>query len=256
MKKLMMFAAAMTIVGGAYAQCSDPEIILGNCMMTYNVKMNLRTVSGKAFAGATIKDPCGETEEIAGTCIRYPKVGLVLEGYLFLCVCDCEALGEATECELFLGNKKLRSMLSISEFGFDWIHILGNGKQAEASWGLLTDGDFTDQIGPLALQGTGFGAFNKKNQVFTSFSGGTTGWLLEPRCLSSCDNASYWLCDGLLDEEEPSVIYGTWAMKLNTKLSGSKAGNNFGSVVKLAFPTWALEQIDFDCIDVEEGNGY
>jgi len=120
MKKLMMFAAAMTIVGGAYAQCADP--VLENCMAVYNVKMNLKTVAFKGKA-----QECDDA-----ICVRYPKVGLVLDGYLILCSCDCDGLTDADNATIFLGNKKLQSVLINDTFAFDWLHVLGNGKQAEA----------------------------------------------------------------------------------------------------------------------------
>ena len=253
MKKLMMFAAAMTIVGGAYAQCSDPDPIDSDCMLTYNVKMNLKTVSGKAYKG-TVSNPCADDMPVSA-CIRFPKVGLALDGYLFVCGCDCDDLADTEDCFIFLGNKKLQTTLNVDEFGFDFVHILGNGKSAEASWALYTDGDFKELIGPLQMIGTGFGTFNPKlnNGVFTSFSGATVGWIMEPICILSkdCDVADYYLCDGTLENEDPSILYGTWAMKLNTKFSGRKAGSNISALLRAAFPTWAYNQFStsgaFDC---------
>jgi|GEM_PF-2019769 len=251
MKKLMMFAAAMTIVGGAYAQCSDPDPIDRDCMLTYNVKMNLRTVTGKGATTVVGGSACTDGDIVSG-CIRYPRVGLVLEGYLFVCGCECDDLVEA-EC-LLLGNKKLRTTLTDVDFAFDFIHILGNGKSAEASWALEADGDFEGLIGPLSLAGTGFGTFNPKRGVFTSFSGATVGYLEEPICIAfnDCVPAFYWLCDGELDDADPSIIYGTWGMKLNTRLSGWTPGSNTSAVLMAAFPTWAYNQFlasgAFDCI--------
>jgi len=247
MKKLMMFAAAMTIVGGAYAQCSDPDVIDTDCLLTYNVKMNLRTVTGKAVKGTISQDLCSDGVAVAG-CVRIPKVGLGLQGYLFVCDCGCEALGDSDDTLLFLGNSKLKTTLFTDEFEFDWMHILGNGKSSETSWTLTTDGDYRDVIGPMSLWGTGFGTVGVKQgvTVFTGFSGGVVGFLAEPRCLAAgannCEIAGYWLCDGELEFDDPSVIYGTWAMKLNPKLSGIKAGSNFSAVLRKAFPGWAYAQ--------------
>ena len=249
MKKLMMFAAAMTIVGGAYAQCNDPEIILGDCMLTYNVKMNLRTVTGKGYK-AIQQNVCKE-DEVEGGCIRFPRIGLTLDGYLFYCNCDCDLVD--ADC-LALGNKKLQTMLTGVDFAFEFIHILGNGKSAEASWALETTGDAKGLIGPIELAGTGFGTFNTKNNIFTGFSGMTVGYLAEPQCiaLNDCEPAFYWLCDGTMDNEDASIIYGTWGMKLNTKFSGLKPAGNIGTLLKAAFPAWAYAQFDameaFDCL--------
>jgi len=300
MKKLMMFAAAMTIVSGAYAQCSDPDIdpTFLSCITTYNVKMNLRTVSGKAFKSDTIVDTglCSDDLSVSVSgCIRVPKVPLVLDGYLIVCGCDCDALRQADTCWLFLGSKKLQSVLVTTEdsdasFAFDWIHQIGaNGKSAETSWSLLTgvaeedgeiyDGDYRSLIGRLSLVGTGFGTYNMKHDLFTSFSGGTVGWLFEPRCLlkKDCVPAGYFDCfeyfSGLTedgdwigpDEElfQPGAIYGTWAMKLNTKLSGRYDDEKFGvsTLLRKMFPAWAYSQYlqlnAFECLfdtSIDTGN--
>jgi len=245
MKKLMMFAAAMTIVGGAYAQCGDPDPIDRDCMLTYNVKMNLRTVTGRALKHVTAPDLCGEGT-VTGGCVRFPKVALTLEGYLFVCGCECDMLEEADETWLFLGNKKLQTTLQLGSFEFEFLHILGNGKSAEAAWTLEVDDDNKGLIGPFDLTGTGFGTFNTKQNLYTAFSGGTVGYLYVPQCIApgaqSCETAGYWICDGSFEFEDASVIYGTWGMKLNTKLSGYVAGANTSAMLRKAFPTWAYTQ--------------
>jgi len=234
MKKLMMFAAAMTIVGGAYAQCSDP--VLENCMAVYNVKMNLKTVGFKTGKLNSCDD---------AMCVRWPKVGLVLEGYMVLCSCDCDGLTDADNATLFLGNKKLQSVLLNDTFAFDFLHVLGNGKQAEASWTYLSDTDYREIIGPMQLQGTGFGTFSPKYSTYTAFSGGVTGHLLNPRCTADCadfENSFYWLCDGTEDDSDASVIYGTWGMKVNTKATGYKYSGRTSQVMRALMPAWAFNQ--------------
>ena len=45
MKTLMLFAAALMVVGGAFAQCSDP--VVSNCSLVYDFKASLKTTKGK-----------------------------------------------------------------------------------------------------------------------------------------------------------------------------------------------------------------
>lgn len=240
MKKLLMFAAAMTIVGGAYAECSDPDPVDSNCVAVYNVKMNLKTTTGKAYSSKTYNaSDCSELE--VGGCVRFPKAGLVLEGYLIICDCTCAGMEEADEDTLFIGNKKLQSVIIPDSFGFDFLHILGNGKSAETSW-KLEGADYTGQIGPLALTGAGFGTYSTKYNVYSSFSGAAVGTLAEPVCLGECEAAGYWLCDGSFETTDPSVLFGTWGMKLNTKYSGAKYASNITALYNALFPAWAYNQ--------------
>ena len=225
MKKLMMFAAAMTIVGGAFAQCAVVEP--GHCAMVWSVKMNLRTVTGKASSTTTVNSQDCTVDE-AALCIRYPNFAYAVQGYLVTedCECTCDALNDATA---YLWATRLKSELVVTSW--DWsLHVLGKQNTAEASW-VLEGTD--DLIGDMTLAGAGFGTFKKTNifgsdvtGTFTALAGTVVGTLDEPTCVDACSPAAYWFCEDLstTDDSEPGVIFGTWNVKFS--LAGSKAVAN------------------------------
>ncbi|MCL2104975.1 MAG: hypothetical protein FWH21_07990 [Kiritimatiellaeota bacterium] len=216
MKKLMMFAAAMTIVGGAFAQCTPTQL---DCALVYNVKLNLKTSMGKV-AGGSLASLCSPTVTTVA-CIRYPNYSYVIDGYIAICECECDSL--ADNAEVFSWNTKLRSIDPISVWEFDTLHVIGNQTQAETTWGMTG----TDEIiGDFSLTGAGFGKFKKSGvQYFTSFSGYAAGQLDQPVCLinDNCDPAGYWYCDDLtangFDDSEEAPLFGTWAIKFNAAAS-------------------------------------
>ncbi|MCL1921157.1 MAG: hypothetical protein FWG50_08800 [Kiritimatiellaeota bacterium] len=229
MKKLMMFAAAMTIVGGAYAaptngDGSDGCSLSLDCegALVYNVKMNLRTVSGKAGKTSHAISACEIGTDV--TCIRYPNFPYQVLGYLVACDCACDAIADA---EAVLWSPRLKSTL-LGEFDWELLHVLGTKKQAEAFW---TFEGTDNYLGPMELVGAGFGSYSASfskffGRPYLGFSGYVVGQLAEPVCLGvaavedGCEPAFYWFCeDMVLDNTEPSIIYGSWAMKLNTAAS-------------------------------------
>ena len=242
MKKLMMFAAAMTIVGGAFAECEIPEIT-GTCALVYNVKMNLRTVYGKASSGQIANAATCEVDEFTA-CIRYPNLKYSVQGYLFTCDCECDAI---TEANSVLGGVNIKSALWVDEWEWELLHVLGNQTKAEAYW-TLTGAD--SKMGPLTLTGAGFGSYSKKSSLFTSFSGTVVGQLLEPKCVAACEDAYYFWC-GTLEEDntEASIIYGTWGMKLNSSYSKAYAKNQ--NLPATALPAWYYSELALMDVEIE-----
>ena len=233
MKKLMMFAAAMTIVGGAFAQCViQPDV---ECAMVYNVKMNLRTVSGKTTTVITGSASDCDLGTEAG-CVRYPNFPYAVQGYLVTtdCDCTCDAISSA---EAFLWAPRLKSTLA-GEFDWAILHVLGKQNTAEAAWEFE---GIDSVLGPMTLAGAGFGSYSKTAAygvgAYSAFSGSVVGALEEPACIADCLFAAYWLCDdlGTALEDDAGIIYGTWAMKLNA--SASKA---YSKGARIPVPAWYL----------------
>jgi hypothetical protein len=121
--------------------------------------------------------------------------------------------------------------LQDAAFTWEFLHVLSRGQnRAEALWTF----EATDSvIGDLELRGAGFGNYSRTAVwgmgAFTSFSGMAVGTLAEPTCISAtlCAPAAYWECDDLttLLTDDPAVMYGTWAMKLNAAASKKYAAN-------------------------------
>jgi hypothetical protein len=101
MKKLMMVAAAMTIAGGAFAQCGydpqQPGPQPGSCALVYSMKLSAKTTVAKYLQGQIVSGSgtvCGYGQAAstnAPVIYRTPaKIGL--QGYWLNCSCDCTEL--------------------------------------------------------------------------------------------------------------------------------------------------------------------
>jgi len=220
MKKLMMFAAAMTIVGGAFAADCAPET--KPCALVYYVKMNLRTSMGKG--GTTTSGSICEPGVTAIACVRFPNYPYVINGVIATCDCLCDSFLSADAC---LWDPKFKTPVAIDEWTWT-IHVIGNKRTAEAYWDLAASDVAVG--GAFELFGAGFGAFNGK--YYTAFSGYAAGTLDNPICQRTlgtgndaidCASAGYWDCvEGNLvapGELEPAPLFGTWAIRLNPTAS-------------------------------------
>ena len=204
MKKLMMFAAAMTIVGGAYASCADPEV--GECAYVYDLKISIKTTG--PLAGEAVSVPCGD--DIAAGCYR--KIGKAsLKGYIYTCDCTCEDMKSGT---LILWDTKAKDYV-IEEGALTWeiLSTIGkSNKDAEGYWTLETDG--------ATLAAAGFGKWDQKADRLSSMSGNIVGKLVAPECEgdAECVASVSFPCN-LEAAEEQTIGYGTWSIKYNSSKS-------------------------------------
>ena len=208
MKKLMMFAAAMTIVAGAYASdcgdCTDDC----SCSLVYEFKASLKTTIAKG-----ISDSC------SSSCYR--KCGSAkLKGYLYFCgLCDCEAFAgmkfvaqETKSDDFVFGN---------SESGVDitWniLNVIGKSdSDVEGHWSV------SDSDSGWSFTAAGCGKYDTKNDRLKSISGDLVGMGPGPSCELSCDDSSLstvtLLCDVSSDTEN-TIAYGSWSIKYHKKYS-------------------------------------
>ncbi len=228
MKKLMMFAAAMTIVGGAFAQCADIPVVTNNCALVYDVKLSVKTTVPKAIAGSTINVPCADEETVAEVCYRTPG-SLTLKGYLQACACDCESFLAAT---LTLWDTHAKAYVTVDSFAWDFLNVIGKkNTEAEGAW--------TMEIAGGTLYGAGFGKWDGKATParLSSMSGNFAGSVSAPQCDSeiTCDAAIAYPC-GNFDQGSSTLetaAYGTWSIKYNKSLSKKEAAGE-----ELPFPNY------------------
>ena len=227
MKRLVMIVAAMTIVGGVYAQSSCCDDC--GCALVYDFKAALKT-----GAARSLKDPC--SPQCLRTCSK-----LSLVGYFFNCEeCDCEAFKAMTFTAV---NKKSRT------YYFDgvtptWTLLNQMGRrntEIEALWSAegtlisVANCEETDTSRTIELTFAGCGKIRRSSNcgvdgTIASISGMVVGSGTGPYCKGSCDPCGdtvedsmslvYPLCDA--DDPEPdvdTVYYGTWAMRYNAKKS-------------------------------------
>ena len=210
MKKLMMFAAAMTIVGGAYAStcgdCTDDC----SCSLVYDFKASLKTTTAKDASSS-----CAE--------LCYRKCGSVsLKGYFFLCGdCTCESFAQM----LFVAAEKKSKdyVVGSADEGVapTWNilnHIGKKENELEASWSVEGNNGWT-------WTAAGCGKYDLKNDRVASISGSLVGQKDAPACgPAACEDTgvgatAFPLCTEEGDDTLPTVVYGSWSMKYNSKLS-------------------------------------
>jgi len=256
MKKLMMFAAAMTIVGGAFAQNCAP--VQRTCALVYYVKMNLRTSMGKGGVVGNNANVCAPgTAAIA--CVRVANYPYVINGIIYTCDCTCDSIGNALDNDGFvLWDPKWHTTVFIDSW--TWTsHVIGKKTSAEVYWTLnaIEDRAVSANIdNAFTLYGAGFGVYN--GHYYTGFSGYAAGTLMDPICQSvnisedddGCARAGYWYCDdGALlsadtedDDLEPAPLFGKWAIKLNAAASKRYLAN-----ATLPVPNYvSWEQVEVD----------
>jgi len=199
MKKLMMIAAAMTIVGGAYAQCSDP--VDSNCSQVYDFKASLKTTVGKAASG-----------DCADLCYR-AKSSKSIKGWLYACECGCDSFMLA---ELFAYEKKSGDTFSGVPA---WAFLNAIGKKGTDAEGLFTVA--IDETGTTFTAG-GFGSFYSDGTL-KSLSGSIVGSLPGPACDVACADGeptiAYPACDFEESSDVDTVAYGTFSLKYNKSYS-------------------------------------
>lgn len=208
MKKLMMFAAAMTIVGGAYAQCGLGDTPGMSCALVYNAKFSVKTTKGKPYSGK-----CDDL------CYR-AKASVSYKGFLYVCACSCD---EFLQDGMFYlsGNKKNSEVF---EGAPEWTVLNKIGKK-----NLDAEGFFNAELSDLEtgrefnLAAAGFGKFDKKTGHLTSMSGNLVGVMSAPECEIECATGepavAFPACDWDESDDVATIAYGSWSIKYNKKLS-------------------------------------
>ena len=206
MKKLMMIAAAMTIVGGAYAACGDEQTD-EDCALVYDFKASLKTTEGKAYSG-----DCDDV------CYR-KKGSLRLKGYLFGCDCTCE---DFLALELYVYDKKT----DMEESGApEWTILNAIGKKGTDLEALMSL-----ELGEAVFTAAGFGSFDKYGLV-KKISGYVVGTVPYPECSVDCSDGNpavaYPACDFIEDPYVDSIAYGSWSIRYNSSKTKKYAANTW-----------------------------
>ena len=222
MKKLMMFAAAMTIVGGAYAaacgDCTDDC----SCSLIYDFKASLQTTVAK-----DLKADCGDA-----LCYRQCRK-VQWKGYLVFCgACDCESFKAAT---LIVLDKKSKEVIFDGSTAPTWdiLNLVGKGQdmnknQVEALFDMPADA-----VSGIEARFAGCG--KAADLVVQSINGNVVGKGPGPSCEASCADAvaafAIPLCGTDIDDTVNAIYHGTWSIKLNKNLSkkGCGCGTDFSA---------------------------
>ena len=219
MKKLMMFAAAMTIVGGAYAACGDaPEVPELDCALAWDVKISLKSTVPETTKVKTSKVPCGDPITTGGVCYRKPGK-YTWDGLLFSCDCECDSILGA---EFWLWNKKAKQFV-VAGGELEWAVLNVIGKKQQDAEGYF---DFESDVPAGKFYAAGFGKwdFGKKSNWLKNLKGEIVGLGEPPVCLDyDCDEypAVAYLCSDLSEaiEDLPTVFSGKFAIKFNKSMA-------------------------------------
>ena len=239
MKKLIIAAAAVAMVGGVYAA--------SGCNPKVNPQADTAWVYNWKFVGKTTDGVLKTTDGIAAGClvgaiagkmeaIRVPA-SLKIQGYTVKCNPTCLDVEEAA----FVGNSK-------NEGEAFWITKPTKGCFANAPAGVSFK--FGNVIGRSAgkyelvgefkglesfngeryeLIFAGQGAYNKDKGRVTSVSGNFAGVMVVPHYhvyvkeLHGCPEATVWDCAGYdflnIDDHKETAAFGKWSMKYNATAS-------------------------------------
>ena len=219
MKKLMMFAAAMTIVGGAYAADCEREEEDRDCALVYDFKASLKTTSGSYSTLGNVFDPDTCDRGTVTACFRKPGK-LNWGGVLYVCECGCEGFQTAL---LDVWNKKAKTIDAGLAPEWEILNLLGKkGQAVEALWSVEGTG--------WELRMGGFGKYDGRARALRikSLSGYAVGSSIAPVCELQCLDALAMVCDAegwIIDADDvpDTVLVGTWALRYNKKASARYA---------------------------------
>ena len=240
MKKLMIVFAAAAMIGAASAKCKPGATEYDATV--YSVKISLKTPKGELCGGKTASgSACAPG---VNGYVRTPST-YALQGYFANCSESCDILQKFTQNDIALWNTREKLFLTTPTYTVDFIHVLSKSqKNAEIKFSLK---GMMDKKGGSTLKryfelvAAGFGKYSPSAEIFTSFSGNVVGTVSKvnyPKAVNvgtaaapvwTCPEAGYWLCTtdnnvcGSEVKTQPSVAYGTFAIKYNASASKKMA---------------------------------
>ena len=257
MKKLMIAAAAVAVVGSVFAAC---DYTAPDTAWVYKWKFSGKTTFGVKPAKQKVvvsHGLCGFTDTatncgVAGNCttVRAPA-SLKIEGYSWYCTPGCGSLQfeEIPEVnEIFWQKKPFKAALA-GGTATDISNIIGKKQKQYEAFGIAS---FTEYINGCTKEGTyklayaGLGKYDLKNCRVKCCKGNFAGYLDQPHYISkdSCVDAGFWVCDcnsNVLSCQAPSVAFGKWSVKYQK--SASKKYLKKGTLPKVAkWADWTLNK--------------
>ena len=198
MKTLMLFAAALMVVGGAFAQCSDP--VVSNCSLVYDFKASLKTTKGKAYSG-----------DCADVCYRDTS-SKSFKGYIYACECECTNFLYAAT--LYAVEKKSGQEIYGVPY---WMFLNAIGKKSMDAEGLFVISSYY-----AVFYAAGHGKF-EDNGLLKSMSGNLAGYMEPPYCAEQCSDGEYAVAYPACSWQESYGVmtpaFGSWSIKYNKSLS-------------------------------------
>ena len=248
MKKLMIAAATVALVGGAFAACldkkgPDPKNTAAVYQWQFKGKTGVGVLVSERYTtgGGCVDKTSGKTGEV----VRVPG-SLAIQAYTYVCDPECQTFGTQIVNPDKAEYYETKPFKSIIYKNIPFIvnvvsaHVIGkNANQYELAGDAVftttekaSGGSDPDQVYQLTF--AGFGSYDNKNGIVKSVSGNFAGVQTPPRYVGivdydgdgkndRCPPAAYWDCQTLkldiVNINAPSVAYGTWSVKYNSAAS-------------------------------------
>ena len=230
MKKLMIAAAAAAMIGGAFAECGEPdEEKVADCATVYKFSASVKTTVAKT---ATVKSECSSDD------ICYRKTGSQkIEGVAYNCECECT--DDLADFTWVIWCKKTGAVAIADVETLQLNRIEKNKKKVEAAFTLTADY-------MCEVTAAGFGTFDTKNDRISKLSGYLAGLAQAPVCTAKCKDSTaaygFGMCDEIEDDFDGVTIgYGTWKLTYNKSLSKKYA---VAGQLSTIMPAWVIDEIE------------
>ena len=250
MKKLMIAAAAVAMVGGVYAAsgCNPQEVKPVDSAWVYNWKFTGKTTEGVLKVTEAIPVGClvgGIPSQMEA--IRVPA-SLKIQGYTVKCNPTCLDVEEAAfvgnsakEGEAFWITKPTKGFFGAilkdgtvipAGVSFKFGNVIG---RAAGKYEVLGSFKGIESLNGeiYALAFAGQGSYNKNKTRVTSASGNFAGTMIVPHYhvyvkeLDGCPKATVWDCAGFqflnVEDHAFTAAFGKWSMKYNATASANFA---------------------------------
>ena len=229
MKKLMIAAAAAAMIGGAFAECGEPEEVVTDCATVYKFAASVKTTVAKT---SSVKVECSDPTSLCYRTTGSQKI----EGVAYNCECECtDDLADFTWV-IWCKKTAVAAIADVETLQLN--RIDKSTKKVEAAFTLTAD--YLCEV-----TAAGFGTFDTKNDRITKISGNFAGVAQAPFCSAKCADPTaaygFGMCDAIEDEfDGQTIAYGTWSLTYNKSLSKKYAVAGKYSTI---MPTWVIAAI-------------
>ncbi len=259
MKKLMGFAAAMALVGGAFADCTLPTETTDVEALVYDFAVTLKTTKAKLVTLKDTQVPCDLP--IAGGAIVYRDNGATLKYQGFYWTCDPSCVDSPqfdvppytfeywnTTEKVVLANA-VNADVSATAPTWSVLNIIGSPSKmskVEAAFDTLTWTDL-ERTSASVANGAGFGTYDSKYNRVKTISGYVVATMAPPYYPHTvgdlvCPPAVAFTPCSYDENDNPTVGYGTWSLKYNASASKKLAKMGQVAGVPALMPSWARVQ--------------
>ena len=248
MKKLMIAAAAVAMIGAAQAEATGCQI----AEKPADAAAFVWKFQGKTTAGAAVESILASACNLdTQACVIRVPAALAIQGYTYVCENCCDTYADYGSMvhetkkglQTFFMTKPFKSIMKAVTIGATG-HIIGKKANQYELYGDIALESAEPGV-KYTLTFAGLGSWNKTYVLPTAVSGNFAGTAEAPYFIGYigktlvCNNADWWICGDYVFANAPtakSVAYGAWSMRYN-----STAAKNYKKGIEIALPAWVRE---------------